>query len=232
MPTTAPSAIDLTTPDNTTRSFFTAIKNGDRASAYACLTADPNRPTTLMDAMLDWNLAQNHLVHAVIQSFGGDGAAVKRFVTVDMIAYTIGSSPDGTSQAVIEGDNATLPVNIPPWMISLAPANFQPILHNWADKKLYFHRQPDGWKFDIDRSMRVIARLSDKNNRRLDRATTIAYMMDNARSLDQIAFAVDLRQITTTAAAVAAVDTAHSQIAQNHGVSNSNMDVVPGNGPN
>jgi len=80
-PTTAPLGIDLSSPDSAAKFFFTSLKNGDRSATYACLTVDPNRPYTLLDAMIAWNLAQNRLVHAVTQSFGGDGAAVKRFIT-------------------------------------------------------------------------------------------------------------------------------------------------------
>jgi RNA polymerase sigma factor (sigma-70 family) len=229
-PTTLPSSIELTTPENTARSFFVALKNGDRATAYACLTADPNRTPNLMDAMLAWNLAQNHLVHAVNRSFGSDGAAVKRIVTLDMIAFAIGQNQGGVSQAATDGDNATLTTNIPSWMISMAPASFQPILQHWAGKKLYFHKQSDGWRFDIDRSMRVIARIFDQSNHRLDRAATIAVIMENARATDQLAFAVDLGQIATSDAAAADLKATGIQIGHNHAISSAQFDVVPGNG--
>jgi RNA polymerase sigma factor (sigma-70 family) len=228
----APVPLDLTTPENSLRSFFTAVKNGDHDSAYACLTADPNRAPNLMDAMLAWNFAQNRLVHAVNQTFGNDGAAVKHMITIDEVAHVITQNPDGTSQAVIDGDTATITTQIPAWLIAIVPQNYQPILRTWSNKKLYFHKQSEQWKFDIDNSMRISARILDGNHRPLDFAAKIALVMECAQADDQIAVAVSSGQMDTVDDAAAALNTAYSRIQKKHGVSSLQIDVLPAEGGN
>jgi RNA polymerase sigma factor (sigma-70 family) len=229
-PTTGPSAIDLTTPNDALRSFFVAVRNGDRASAYACLTAAPSRHTTLMDAMLAWNLAQNHLVHAVTQAFGGDGAAVQRIITIDMVAFFIAGNPDGTTPAVVNGDTATITIKIPPLIAKIVPPNYQPILRKWSDKALYFHKQGEKWKFDINHSMRVVARVKDDRRQPLGSDAAIAIMTDTAQATDQIANAVDNGEITQLNAAAGALDAASSRISQHYHIGSTSFDVVPAQG--
>jgi hypothetical protein len=226
--TTAPSPIDLSTPENAARSFFIAIKDGNRANAYACLTADPKRPANLMDALISWNLAQNRLVAAVFQRFGVDAAAVKHIMTLDMVAYTIAQNPDAASDAAIDGDNATITTAVPPWLISMAPSDFQPRLRDWQDKPLYFHKQAGHWKFDIDRSMRIDARILDRNNQPLNAAAILAIFKETAQATEQIAGEVADGKITTAQAAAAALDAAVARISMNHDVSSSQFNVMPG----
>jgi hypothetical protein len=227
-PATAPSAIDLSTPESAAQSFFTALKQGDRDKAYACLTADPNRTPNLMDAMLAWNLAQNRLVAQVTKSFGGDGNSVKRIVSLDMVAYAIAQNPGGVSDAAIDGDSATITTQIPAWMISMFPANIQPMVRNWADKPLYFQKQADGWRFDIDRSMRVVAKILDRQNKRLNPTETLAVLMENAKATDQIAQAVADGKITSTDDAAAQLNAAGIQVGSDHNIGFAQFDVLPG----
>jgi RNA polymerase sigma factor (sigma-70 family) len=226
-PTTAPSAIDLSTPENAARSFFIAVHDGDRARAYACLTADPNRPANLMDAVLAWNFAQNHLVRVVTQTFGGDGADVRQLVTLDTIAKAIAPNRDATPQAVVNGDTATLPTHIPDFVMAMAPADYRSHLQDWTNKTLYFQKQSGQWKFDIDRSMRVTGQLLDKNQRPFDPAVTIAVFTEYAQATEQIAVAVSDGQITSYEAAAQALKAAGSRIDGNYGISTMRWNVVP-----
>jgi len=226
-PATFPSAIDLSTPNSAARSFFTALNQGDRAKAYACLTADPKRTPNWMDAMLAWNLAQNRLVKQVTQSFGGDGEPVKHIVSLDMVAYAIDQNPGAVSDAAIDGDSAVITTQIPAFMISMFPANIQPIIRNWSDKPLYFQKMADGWRFDIDRSMRVTARVMDKKNRRLDPAGTLAVIMENAQVTDEICKAIADGKITSLDDAAAKLTSAGVRVGEKHSVGSAQFNVVP-----
>jgi RNA polymerase sigma factor (sigma-70 family) len=228
VPTTAPSSIDLSAPEAAARSFFKALAKGDRGKTYACLTADSNRPTNLMDAMLLENLAQNRLLRTVAANFGdSDAEHIRTGVTLDMVAHIIASGPNGPPPAVIDGNDATMSADLS-MLIKLAPDNFAPILRKWSNKPLYFHKQSDGWKFDIDRSMRVVATMIDLDNRPLDKATTIQVMVEMAGARDEVCKRVDSGEILSGDGAVHALHEALDQIDRKYRVREIRTDVVPG----
>jgi len=251
-PATQPSAIDLSAPAKAVRSFFMALQAGDRAATYSCLTADPNRPTTLMDAVISWNLAQNHLIHVAAETFGDDGASVRRIPTLDAVARIIHPEPDAQAEGQppvaptdgqeplattesseprvqIDGNTATITIEIPDDVIATAPPTLAPSLRAWAHSQLYLQKQSDQWKFDIDRSMRVDLKVRLKSSKPVDRAMKIGILMDLARGYEQVASAIEAGQLTRPAAASRAVDMAEAQVSAKHAVASIQLNVVPAN---
>jgi RNA polymerase sigma factor (sigma-70 family) len=222
VPAAQPLVADLSTPQSALKSFFTAVASGDRTAAYNCLTSDPNRPPTLMDAMLTWNLAQNRLTHVTVQAFGGDGMAVQRMITLDKVAQILASAlPEQ-----IKGDTATIALNIPPQVITSAPASYQPMLRAWSNATLYLRKQGDQWKFDIDRSMRVEIRV------RLDGKVAgpdveVQIMLDNARSYDQIISAIRAGQYASPGDVANALEQAASTVGGKYRIVTMQSNVLP-----
>ncbi len=136
-PNTTPSpypevTLDLTTPEKSFDSMTRAIAAGDRAKLYACLTADPNRPPTLIDGLLEVSLSQNRLIRAVNLVFG-NGERARHFGTPDTIMRIIISSwPSGSQIAKIQGDTASLPLSIPPMVIQLLPQSVRSDAQTWS----------------------------------------------------------------------------------------------------
>ena len=176
-PATQPGAIDLSSPGATVTSFFRAVSQGDRAATYECMTADPNRTATEIDAMLAWNLAQNRLIHAAALTYGDSGSEVRRINTLDSVALLIAAVPP---TAEIDGDSATMVVNIPPAVIAMAPAGLQSVLGQWSNATVYFQKQGEQWRLDIDRSLRVEIKLQLRPPEQVDTAVEIGIMTDNA----------------------------------------------------
>jgi RNA polymerase sigma factor (sigma-70 family) len=232
-PKVLPSVVlDLSTPENAARSFFDAVREGDRAKAYQCLTADPDRPPNLMDGILAWNIAQNHLVRVVVQAFGGNGEGVKHLITIDTIAWAIVPNPKLAPQSVIHGETATMTTSIPSWVIAMAPANYQTHIRDWSGKTLYFQKQAGQWKFDIDRSMRVECMFMDNNHHPFNSEAKTAIFLEGARVTEQVASAVVNGQITSSDGATDAIDTARSRMMQDFGISSGEFNILPAEGGN
>ncbi len=220
----ATSLIDLSTPGKCLRSFFVTLSTGDRTASYACLTADPSRPTTVMDAMIAWNLAQNRLTRAALATFG-DASGIQGVITLDSVAQFAGG---GATPAQISGDTATITANIPQTVIDQAPPDFQPALQAWQGATFYFVNRSGQWHFDIDRSMRVEIKLQLDHNRRKTPALLTAIMLDNAAADDQLAADIGGGRLANLATARRAMSAAQDAIAKKRGILSMQFQVLPG----
>jgi hypothetical protein len=227
-PASAPANVDLSTPEAAAKSFFTAVKNSDRAGTYACLTADPNRSPNLLDAMLAWNFAQNRLTHAVIQSFGGDGSAVRRLYTIDMVADAILMN-QAFVPATINGDSATFTIVIPPGLTDVLPANFRQIINIWSNKQLRFQKENGTWKFNIDHSIRIEANGIDINKKPVGASDSVALMLDYAWAMDEVTKSIADGLILSARDASTALDTATAQADHKHAIVQMQVNILPVN---
>lgn len=155
----APSLIlDLSTPMDAWDSLCRALKSVDRQSAYACLTADPNRKATPIDALLTWNLAENRLRRAEVKAFGQAVPDLETGNTIDdfgrMLEVTWRLTPQS---AKIDDDRAVLafpPLNAA--VLNLLPPFTQKVIQLWLGRPIRFVRSNRQWKVDLDHSVRVV----------------------------------------------------------------------------
>jgi hypothetical protein len=170
--TAAPVLIDLSTPYGSVTSLVAALAAGDLEKAYRCIDADPKRPPTMMDGIMHWNVAQNHLLAAAQEAFGKSAGEVLGGTssTFDGIARMLHKARGGPAEATVEGDTATFTCDVTPETIEQAPPEAQAALEAWAGHVIRFKRIKGEWKFDMDRSMQVemsikdVPPLSDEEN--------------------------------------------------------------------
>jgi len=211
-PATQPAVVDLSSPSATFESFFAAVRTGDRDAVYKCITADPNRAPTLMDGLVAWNITQNHLTQAAVQFLGGDGAAVTRITTFDLVWQKIGRfapPPEITGDdATITYDVSKLPQQIQPLVMAL----ISPDLSSWAHSIFYFHRQNNQWKLDLDRSMHVDLDVRRGNVAITDEKALVGVFSANAQICDLVATDVRNGNIASMPEATNALDRAINQV--------------------
>ncbi|MGD0461831.1 MAG: sigma-70 family RNA polymerase sigma factor [Tepidisphaeraceae bacterium] len=179
--------LDLSTPEKSFDSMTRAIAAGDRAKLYACLTADANRPATLLDGLLEVSLSQNRLIRAVNQVFG-NGERARHFGTPDTIMRIIISGwPRGSQIAKIQGDTASLPLSLPPMVIQLLPQSVRSEVQTWSGASVPFVRSGNQWKANIDQVGRIIGSLDGQDINTADHDKLVAILMGEAKSQARIA---------------------------------------------
>ncbi len=188
------------------------------------MTADPNRTATEIDAMLAWNLAQNRLIHAAALTYGDSGSEVRRINTLDSVALLIAAVPP---TAEIDGDSATMVVNIPPAVIAMAPAGLQSVLGQWSNATVYFQKQGEQWRLDIDRSLRVEIKLQLRPPEQVDTAVEIGIMTDNAQEYDRVAGEIENGNLPTPGEAAQALKLAGRMVGAKYGISSMQFTILP-----
>ncbi len=179
--------LDLSTPEKSFDSMTRAMAAGDRAKFYACITADPNRPPTLIDAILDTCFTQNRLIHAVNLVFG-NGERARHEGTPDRIMQIIMAGwPRGVPIAKVQGDTAALPLNLPPMLVQLLPRQTQQDMEAWLGKTISFVRKDNQWRADIDHLGRVQGSLEGRNLHTNDPNRLHAALSGEARIQGQLA---------------------------------------------
>jgi RNA polymerase sigma factor (sigma-70 family) len=188
VPTPFPEVVlNLSTPEKTFDSMTRAMEAGDRANFYACITAEPNRPPTLIDAILDACFAQNRLIHAVNLVFG-NGERSRQVGTPDRVMHIIMA---GWSRSVpiakIQGDTAVIPLNLPPMLVQMLPQQMHQDMEPWLGKTLLFMRMDNQWRADIDHLGRVEGSLEGPNLHTTDPNRLRAALFGEAKIIDQLA---------------------------------------------
>ncbi len=190
-PKTAAAKPDLATPQGAYLAAMTALRQGDRAALYRCLTADPARTPLAIDAALAWNLAENHLFAAADKRFGPQASTPLRngTVTIDMIGDLFASAL-GTA-AVVKNptpDSAELSIDVPPELLDHVPADWKSTIQKWSGRPMRFVKQGAEWKFDIDHSMQVTPDIAPTGKTPADDNRSItAMLIEIARGTDNVA---------------------------------------------
>ncbi len=160
--------LDLSTPEKTFDSMTRAMAAGDRAKFYACITSDPNRPPTLIDAILDTCFTQNRLIHAVNLVFG-NGERARHQGTPDRVMQIIMSGwPGGIPISKVQGDSAAIPLALPPMLVLMLPQQMHQDMEPWLGKTLLLTRKDNQWRADIDHLGRVQGSLDGPNLHTID----------------------------------------------------------------
>lgn len=168
-PAVPTTPLDLSTPEKTLESYCNAIKNSDRAGAYACTTADPNRASSSGDAFLSLNLSVNHMIRAAGKAFGTTGAEARQFPTLDLIISQVLAYDRLTGQsAVITGDTATLPFDLPDTLVNSLPAEVQKEVRSFTGHPIHFVKDGSNWKLGTSlmnpgKQIEVTITLTDTN---------------------------------------------------------------------
>ncbi|HVS71297.1 MAG TPA: sigma-70 family RNA polymerase sigma factor [Phycisphaerae bacterium] len=178
-PATSP-AFDLSTPENTMRSFIAALNAGDKEKAYACLLVDPQRPPNEFDGCIAWALAQSRLLSAGKTRLNAPAYTLLGGIGIQMFANFA-----DLAEEHIAGDSATL--IIPAATLEKLAADSDERI--WAGKPMRFKKEGSAWKLDIDHSVTVRMTLMGADNLApaQARARNSKVLMDLAKLFDQIA---------------------------------------------
>jgi RNA polymerase sigma factor (sigma-70 family) len=148
-------ALDLSTPEKTLASVVIALRSGDRDTLYHCLTSDPARDPLFIDRMFDFNLAVSRMLIAARQAYGPAGDALKQGATIDDVIEMMAMLGPGARNTSITGDSAQISVVVPPALMAMVPDDMKPVISAWNGAPIRFKKQADGWKLDMDHSVRV-----------------------------------------------------------------------------
>ena len=199
VPATAPATqavvevvVDLSTPEKALGSLCRAMRAGDRAKTFQCLGVDPNRPARPNDGSIAVALAQNRLIRAAAQAFGGSGEEARDVITHDLAFEILLDMMRMQGQTVsVEGDSAFLVIEVPRLAMRLMPAGLEERAHQWAGKLVRFRKQAGGWALDLDRLVRptiiLLGGPGQKNRPIEDEAAQAAFLMEYAQAIDQTA---------------------------------------------
>ena len=233
---TAPAAtqpvIDLSTPEKAFVSFIAALKAGDRDLVYQCLTADPNREPLMIDRILDWNLATNRMLAAAREAYGPDSVPqLMQGSTIDEVAEM--ALMGGAWQHSITGDTAVSSAQVPPGIANMLPPGVRPIVLEWSGAPIRFQRQGGLWKFDIDRTMRVVVKCQYEIPPQGDEGQQNAAILEElTASIDQTTSDINTGQLPTLAEAVEAHRNALHQLGrENNGLRSFSTTIVPVDAP-
>jgi hypothetical protein len=158
-PATQPLVLDRSTPDKTLASLCRAMQAADRAGIYACLTADPARPTNQLDASLDEALATRRMILTAEKAYGLAEAAnlIRGELTLDVaLQPLIVLRQMQGATASIDGDSATIIMEVPAVLMRSVPPGIQSVLNGWSGKPIYFVLRDGAWRIDMDRSIRHV----------------------------------------------------------------------------
>ncbi len=231
VPSQTDVVIDCTTPENALASFCRAVQAGDRDKAYACLTTDPKRTPTTMDAFLTWNFAQNRLLQAAHKKFGDDAEELRRGQTFDGIARIWKDNPAG--KAVINGDTASWSQELPESIMAVLPQEVQTIVRPWSGKPMRFHKVKDQWKLDLDASMHVISTLNGDNPNSMaeQEKRSVAVITDYAKLMDEVAQGIEQGTWKTLNTSVSMLESKRAELSDKYKFKSMEIVVVPADPP-
>ncbi|MGE5610596.1 MAG: hypothetical protein ACM359_15205, partial [Bacillota bacterium] len=195
-PTTNPAAadqvlIDRTTPQKAIESLIRAMKASDRQKTCLCLGVDPNRPKTPMDAVVDLTLVENRLIRAGAKAFGGNGEQVRNALTIDGMAQMILASTLAVgNRPMINGDSATLVIDLPELAFPWLPEDFGLVFRLWQGKAIRFRKQDNQWIVDLDHTAHVeivlFGQTSRENTPIKDPNAQVVLLTEFVRIIDQM----------------------------------------------
>jgi RNA polymerase sigma factor (sigma-70 family) len=230
-PAVAATKPDLSTPQAAYLSAMAALRQGDRAALYRCLTADPARAPLPIDAALSWNLALNHLFAAADKRFGPQASTPLRggAVTIDMIGDLFASALGPA--AVLKNptpDTAELSIDVPPELLDRLPVDWKPTVQKWSGRPMRFVKQGDQWKFDIDHSMQVESDLAPAGKTTAENNQLITTMLEQiARGTDNVATDIADGKITTVLLAGQQSTAATDGATESHGLTHFDFHILP-----
>jgi len=225
-PAASQPALDLSAPDKVMAAFCEALRSGDRDRTYACLVADPKRPPTPIDGMLSLNLAMNRVVVESQKKFGPQATAASMgLLGIDAVGEMISDASAGATASKVDGDTAELSATVPPEMIELLPRNAQKIVQIWSGAPIRMKKIGSQWRFDVDRSMKVL--LTGKKAANVTAEDETAAFTDGARVLDGLAGDIRDGKVETLGAARAMVRQDIQQVMARHGLAGTQTTVVP-----
>jgi RNA polymerase sigma factor (sigma-70 family) len=227
-PTPFPEVVlDLSTPEKTFDSMTRAMEAGDRAKFYACITADPNRPPTLIDAILDTCFTQNRLIHAVNLVFG-NGERSRQVGTPDRVMQIIMSGwPRGVPIAKVQGDTALIPLNLPPMLVQMLPQQMHQDMESWLGKTLLFVRTDNQWRADVDHLGRVEGSLVGRNYESTDRTKLLAALFGESKIHSKLADQILAHKFRTWQEATISLGREEERFRQTMGFRGMNFTFVP-----
>jgi RNA polymerase sigma factor (sigma-70 family) len=219
--------LDLSTPEKSFDSMARAMEAGDRAKFYACITADPNRPPTLIDAVLDTCFVQNRLIHAVNLVFG-NGERTRQVGTPDRVMHIIMAGwPKGVPIAKVQGDTAAIPLDLPPMLVQMLPQQMHQDLEPWLGKTLLFVRKDNQWRADVDHLGRVEGSLEGRNYQSTDRTKLLAALSGESRIHSQLADQILAHKFRTWQEATISLGREEERFRQAMGFRGMNFTFVP-----
>jgi len=183
--------LDLSTPENTLDTYSQALRNSDRTAAYACTTIDPNRPTTTGDAFLALTMGQNHLIRAAATAYtayNSNGEEARQFPTLDVIFEQLLAYHRATNQlAVINGNTATMSLQLPENIMAMFPQNVQDQIRSFADRPIRFTKIGNQWKLGPGAAQVNISFRGSNDQPVTDPHIQIEFVEDYAAIYDSIA---------------------------------------------
>jgi RNA polymerase sigma factor (sigma-70 family) len=223
--------LDLSTPENALASYCAALKNGDRAGVYACVSGSAFNPASAGDAVMSLMLAQNRLILAAAHTFHTDGHEARLFPTIDQVLSQVVAYDRATHQtATIDGNSATLPFQLSDAQLQSFPEAIQPEIKAFIDHPMHFVKEGDQWKLrhSPESSSEVTITLLDKNNQPVtDPETKIEVIQDYAAVFDRLTADITAGQYSTWDDAAPAFKADKSDMHKKHNLSDIEIEFTP-----
>ncbi|MGN6368005.1 MAG: RNA polymerase sigma factor [Phycisphaerae bacterium] len=214
--------LDLSSPEKTLAAFCEAVKSGDRGATYRCLLADPGRKPTVLDGMLDLNLALERLVAEGKQKFG-PGATTGSFGFLgigDVAGLIMGAAGPESFKRTGEGASAELTFSLEPEAVMMMPRGAQQVVALWSGAPLRFKKVGAEWRLDLDRTMKVTLR-------NVEDGKAAAGLEEIGQMMERVAGGIRDGSVGTLAEARATVREGVSRISGAHGVRWQGVTIVP-----
>jgi RNA polymerase sigma factor (sigma-70 family) len=224
--TTAAKKVDLSSPERALTSFCAALKNADRNGALECLTVDPKRQPTQLDASLADDLADNHRNKALRKAFGdaavdmGDGVPAEAIIDV---LLALGN------KAQVDGETARMQFTVPDKIMVMLPENIASVARQWLGAPVYFVKREGGWKIDADRTLRVTMTVyggpavTGAEQEKRD----VAVMLDVTNVKEEIAAQIENGDIASAQEAHQLEQRRIGQVLKNYGINGFSTNGVP-----
>src|SRR5262249_40865179 len=143
------------------------------------------------------NLAMNRLVLEAQRKFGNSATAASfGLLGIDAVGGMIagGAGPEGMKKQV-EGETAELTATVPEEALAMLPKGAQEVVKIWSGAPIRFKKVGTEWRFDIDRSMKVV--LQRQGGGKVDEQLEIAAFEASAKTLDGLTAEIHAGSIDT-----------------------------------
>lgn len=197
VPAAAEADLDFSTPEKTLMTLAHAAKIADGFAMRRCM-ADP--PSRAMKLLLEAYVAETRCGAISIKRFGENGFENASSVPVDTVVEMLlaGAKAQGIV-AKVEGDHASLPVYFPELMFQIfSDPGVQADLRQWSGKRLYFKRDQEGWKLEMERSIRPVILVRGTDGRMIEAtAERMELMEELARVFNTMAEDIEAGRFQT-----------------------------------
>ncbi len=207
--------------------FFTAVKEGDTDKAFRCLVTQPKHDPTLIEATVKINLALNRLFTEGDKAYGSNSSLLRNgTITLDSVAQLFNSM--GIAGSTIHGDTAEISAEIPDAVIGMLPATMRSIVSAWSKAPMRFVKESDGWKFDLNHSMRVDMQTDAPHTTpEATDLTNIQITEAQAASADEVAASIRNGELPTALSARRVMDANVSNILADHAAHRLSTSILP-----